>query len=666
VSAPLLEVEDLGVRFATAEGELRAVEGLSFRLERGEVLGLVGESGCGKSAAALALLDLVAPPGRRSGGRIRLAGADLVAGGPRAFRAARGRRMAMVFQDPMTSLNPYLRVEEQLAEAALLRGGSRREARRRAAALLERVGIAEVARCLRGWPHQLSGGQRQRVMIAMALLGEPELLVADEPTTALDVTTQAQLLALLRELQRERGLAVLFITHDLAVAAGLCDRVAVMYAGRLVEEAPAADLFARPTHPYTAALLACAPRLDGPRGGRLTRIEGLPPRLREAPGSCTFAPRCPRVRAACWEREPALEASGGRLRRCVVPASEFGAAGPAGEGDGLASASPSAPSRAPALLSVRAVRAAYGAVQALDGVSFELAPGEILALVGESGSGKSTLARVLVGLLPAQAGEARFDGADLLALDGRSWRPFRRRLQLVFQDPGASLDPRMRVAALVAEPLAIHERLPRRRREARVAALLDQVGLAPELAGRWPHQLSGGERQRVGLARALALEPELLLLDEPVSSLDVSVQAQILNLLAALRARRGLAFLLIAHHLGVVRQLADRVAVLFAGRVVEEAPAERLFAEPLHPYTRALLAASPRPEPGRLPEALGAPAGEPVPGAGCAYRTRCPLAVARCAAEAPAPLAHRPGRLVACHRAGEPFRAAQQQGPGRR
>jgi oligopeptide/dipeptide ABC transporter ATP-binding protein len=324
VSAPLLEVEGLEVRFPTPEGELRAVDGLSFAIARGEVLGLVGESGCGKSAAALALLDLVAPPGRRAAGRIVLGGEDVAAAGARAFQRLRGRRIAMVFQDPMTSLNPYLRVGEQLAEAARLRGAGRREALALATSLLERVGIADAARRMDAWPHQLSGGQRQRAMLAMALLGQPELLVADEPTTALDVTTQAQILALLRELQRERGMAVLFITHDLAVAAGLCDRVAVMYAGRLVEEAPAAALFESPAHPYTAALLACAPRVDGPRAARLASIEGLPPRLRAPVRECTFAPRCPHARAACREGEPALVAAGARKRRCAVPEAELG------------------------------------------------------------------------------------------------------------------------------------------------------------------------------------------------------------------------------------------------------------------------------------------------------------------------------------------------------
>jgi len=312
------------------------------------------------------------------------------------------------------------------------------------------------------------------------------------------------------------------------------------------------------------------------------------------------------------------------------------------------------PRRSPPLLEVRDLDVRYGEVRALAGVAFELARGETLALVGESGSGKSTLARTLAGLLPARGGSVRFDGVPLLRLRARAWRPLRRRIQLVFQDPAASLDPRLRVGAIVAEPLAIHRMLPRAARSARVAELLGQVGLVPAFAERWPHQLSGGERQRVGIARALATEPELLLLDEPVSSLDVSVQAQILNLLADLRERKGLAYLLIAHHLGVVRQLADRVAVLFAGRLVEEAPAERLFAAPLHPYTRALLAAAPRAEPGRLPASVPAAAGEAPPAqGGCAYRSRCPLAVARCAEEIPTRMARAPGHAVACHRAGE-------------
>jgi oligopeptide/dipeptide ABC transporter ATP-binding protein len=319
VSAPLLEIEDLSVRFPARDGAVRAVDGVSLALARGEVLGLVGESGCGKSALALALLDLVPPPGARSGGRIVYGGADVTAHGGRALRALRGRRIAMVFQDPMTGLNPYLRVGAQLAETARLRSASAAEARRAAGALLERVGIDDPGRRLDAWPHQLSGGQRQRAMLAMALLGEPELLLTDEPTTALDVTTQAQILLLLRELQRERGLAILFITHDLAVAAGLCDRVAVMYAGRIVEEAPAAALFARPGHPYTEALLGCLPRVDAPLGGRLATIEGLPPRLSAPAAACTFAPRCPRAVPACRAGEPPLAMEGPRRRRCILP-----------------------------------------------------------------------------------------------------------------------------------------------------------------------------------------------------------------------------------------------------------------------------------------------------------------------------------------------------------
>jgi oligopeptide/dipeptide ABC transporter ATP-binding protein len=324
VTGALLEVEDLAVRFPAPGGAVRAVDGVTLALARGEVLGLVGESGCGKSALALALLDLVPPPGARSGGLIRYDGRDVTADGGRALRALRGRRIAMVFQDPMTGLNPYLRVGAQLAETARLCGASPHDARRAAAALLERVGIDEPGRRLDAWPHELSGGQRQRAMLAMALLGEPELLLADEPTTALDVTTQAQILLLLRELQRERGLAILFITHDLAVAAGLCDRVAVMYAGRILEEAPAAALFARPGHPYTEALLGCVPRLDAPLGSRLATIEGLPPRLRAPASECTFAPRCPRAVPACRAAEPPLAAEGARRRRCILPLEALG------------------------------------------------------------------------------------------------------------------------------------------------------------------------------------------------------------------------------------------------------------------------------------------------------------------------------------------------------
>ena len=591
----LLEVDDLRVAFAAETGTVRAVDGVSFTVAPGEVLGVLGASGCGKSVTGLSLLGLVPEPGRVTGGRIVFAGEDLRCAGEARLRAVRGDRIAMIFQDPMTSLNPYLRVGEQLAEVLEAhRRTPRREAWRRAAEALEQVGIASPGERVHAYPHQLSGGMRQRVMIAMALLCDPALIIADEPTTALDVTVQAQILAIFRERRASSGASLLLITHDLGVLAGLADRVVVMDAGRIVEEAPVAALFAAPRHPSTQGLLRATLRLDDP----LERAPMSEPLLDVRDLAVHFP-----VRRGLWGRQT-------------------------------------------------------GTVRAVEGVSFTVAEGETLGLVGESGCGKSTTARAVLRLLPVTRGSVRLGGRDFLALEGSALRRARREVQMIFQDPYASLDPRRTVAESVAEPLRIH-RLARSAREAapEVARLLDRVGLEPGHAGRYPHELSGGQRQRVGIARAIALGPRLLFADEPVSALDVSVRAQIVELLATLQREQGIACVFVAHDLAVVRRLSRRVAVMYLGRIVELAPVGDLFDAPLHPYTRALLAAVPVPDPAieRTRKRLvlaGEPPSPEAPPPGCAFHPRCPEAVARCRVEAPALEERAQGRWVACHLAG--------------
>jgi peptide/nickel transport system ATP-binding protein len=606
--SPLLEIRGLEVAFPRAEGGwLPVVRGASLSVGRGEIVGLVGESGSGKTLTALSVLRLVPPPARISG-QVWLDGrGDLLALPERELRRVRGGRIGFIFQEPMSALNPVYTIGFQIAEAVRAHQRiPRRAAREEAMRLLDRVALPDARRLLDDHPHHLSGGQRQRVGIAMALAAGPDLLLADEPTTALDVTIQAQILELLEGLRADLGVSVLLITHDLGIVAERCDRVAVMYQGEVVETAEVEELFRAPGHAYTRTLLASLPV----PGGKL----------------------------------PSPGGQGGDGR------------GAGGEG----------------LLSARSItklfpvrRGLFGArrgvVRAVDQVDLEIRRGECLALVGESGSGKTTLGRCLIRLVEPTSGSVLFEGEDLLALGSRELRARRRRFQMVFQDPWGSLDPRQRVGSIVAEPLEVHTRLGREERESRVAALLTSVGLDPMLAGRWPHELSGGQRQRVGIARALAAEPDLLIADEPVSALDVTVRAQILDLLADLRSRLGLSLLFVSHDLGAVARLADRVAVLYLGKLVELAAVEDLFQRPLHPYTVSLLSAVPVAEPGRRGERSGRIllTGEPpsplAPPAGCPFHPRCPIARARCAVEVP-PLVPRetmPEQPVACFYPGE-------------
>ncbi|WP_405851471.1 ABC transporter ATP-binding protein [Streptomyces sp. NBC_00090] len=642
---PLLEVQGLDVEFTTPDGgSLHAVRDVSFTLRRGETLAVVGESGSGKSTTALALLRMLPGTGRISGGSVRLDGQDLATADESELRAVRGARIGMVFQDPMTALNPVLTVGRHLDEVlrahdgrttAASRGEStvrrdeaprgdstvRREeaprpdgtvrrdkaprrgkaARRaRAVELLRLVGIPDAERRLDDHPHQFSGGQRQRVLIAMALAGEPDILLADEPTTALDATVQDQILTLLGELTRTTGTALVLITHNMGVVARACDRVLVMYGGTVVEDGPTAEVLSRPRHPYTAGLLAAVPRLSAPSGTRLTGIPGTPPDLSLPLVGCAFAARCALVEDRCRTGAPPLTAVTDTVRAACLPAAERTEPLPP----------PPPPVRIDRPAPGAVVLAAEGIVKtyrgrgargrrltALDGVSLTLAAGETLGVVGESGSGKSTLARVLAHADPADDGRILLDGRDITRPGRAELHSVRRRVQMVFQDPYASLNPRMTVGEIVAEPLRAFGIGTPGERAGRVAELLRLVGLDPAAADRHPRSFSGGQRQRVGIARALAPEPTVLICDEPVSALDVSVQAQIVGLLTDLQRDLGLALVFIAHDLAVVRQVSHRIAVMHEGRIVETGGADELCENPRDPYTRALLAAAPEPVP---------------------------------------------------------------------
>ena len=606
----MLDLGRVDVQLETETGPVGVIDGLSLAVGRGETVALVGESGCGKSLTALAVLRLLPDVGRVAGGAIRLDGDDLLDLPESRMRAVRGGRVAMIFQEPATSLNPVMRLGDQVVEAVeahtALRGAA---ARAKALEWLKRVGLPEPERRFDDHAFRLSGGQKQRVMIALALAGEPDILIADEPTTALDVTIQGQILALLRELQRERGLGLLLITHDLAVVAGMAQRVALMYAGQIVELADAAAFFAAPRHPYARRLLQALPGAV-PRGATLAAIPGSVPAPGRHFGGCRFAERCDLVQPRCSAAPPPLrELGGGRWLRCVLDA-----AAPDDPVDAAAvvqadPAAVGAARHASVLLEVEQLRVAFpvrgGLLQrvraehvAVDGVSFRLDAGRTLALVGESGCGKTTIGKALLQLLRGRArieGHARWQGRDLFALQGEGLLQARRALQIVFQDPYASLDPRQRVGEALEEGLlALRPELDATARRQRVEGLIERVGLRRDALRRFPHEFSGGQRQRLAIARALAVEPSVLVCDEPTSALDVSVQAQILNLLRELQRELGLAYLFITHNLGVVEHLADAVAVMRAGRFVESGPAEAVLGAPREAYTRELLAAVPR------------------------------------------------------------------------
>ena len=710
MSPPLLEVRDLRTWLHTDAGVVRAVDGVSFSVRQGETFALVGESGCGKSMTALSLMRLLPEAGHIVGGQVLLAGCDVLSLPEAAMRRLRGERMAMIFQEPGTSLNPVLTVGAQIVEVLAQHAGLRgARARSRALELLQEVGIADAERRLDAYPFQLSGGMKQRVMIAVALACRPGLLIADEPTTALDVTIQAQVLDLLRRLQRDAGMALLLITHDLGVVAEMAHRVAVMYAGEVVEAASREQFFASPAHPYSRKLFEALPGA-GRRDRPLAVIPGAVPRLDRAFVGCRFAARCERAMHVCRESAPPLvELSGERTVRCHLYGMQGGheALGTRYATDGsshaarattdqaldvgsaelrssetVVSSTAAAISstsgielsvvytswvtensrlepRASSLLQVEDLKVHFpickgvlkrvvGQVRAVDGVSVNIPSHQTLALVGESGCGKTTVGKGLLHLLPLSGGRVLFEGEDLAALSPARLRARRKDIQIIFQDPYASLNPRMRVLEIVEEGMqALGIGATAHERHARVDALLDQVGLSPDMKLRYPHEFSGGQRQRIAIARALAVEPKLIVCDEPTSALDVSVQAQILNLLKDLQTRLGLAYLFITHNISVVEFLAHEVAVMYLGRIVETGSMEEVVRNPRHPYTRALLSAVPSIDPAGRREIIRVQGELPSPSnppAGCHFHPRCAQAMPQCREDYP-----RDARISATH-----------------
>ncbi len=612
MSDPLLEVENLSVSFPTDSGDLSAVRGLSYHVAPREVVAMVGESGSGKSAAAMAVIGLL-PPYAAVSGSVRLSGTELLGMSDADLSKIRGARIGTVFQDPMSALTPVYTVGDQIAEAITVHHHevSKADARRRAVELMDLVGIAQAQTRARSFPHELSGGERQRVVIAIAIANDPDLIICDEPTTALDVTVQAQILEVLKTARDVTGAAVLIITHDLGVVAEFADRALVMYAGRAVETAGVRELYADRRMPYTAGLLGSVPRLDAPRGERLVPIPGAPPSLVTLPAGCPFAPRCPLALEQCRQSEPALTpVAPGHAAACIRTDQVTGRS--AAEIYGVAIEPPTVDddSESEPVVRVRDLsktfpltkgvvfRRQIGEVRAVDGISFEVPRGRTLGIVGESGSGKSTTLHEILEMRAPQSGSIEILGEDVATLSAGRRRELRRDLQVVFQDPAAALDPRLPVFELLAEPLAANG-FGKSDTDTRVAELLEIVGLARADASRYPGEFSGGQKQRIGIARALALQPKILALDEPVSALDVSIQAGIINLLLDLQHAFDLTYLFVSHDLSVVKHLAHRVAVMQHGKIVEYGEAGEVFANPRHAYTRALLAAIPQPDPKR-------------------------------------------------------------------
>ncbi len=658
----LLEVENLSVRFALPGTTVHAVNDVSFSVTEGETLAIVGESGSGKSVSMLAIMGLVSSPPARLSGSIRFQGNEILGLGSRRINKLRGREMAMVFQEPMSSLNPVHRVGKQIGESLRIHHGLRRgEARRRAISLLERVGIPSPSSRADSYPHEFSGGMRQRAMIAMALACDPKLLIADEPTTALDVTVQAQIVDLVSELQDEYRLAVVWVSHDLGVVAEIADRVAVMYGGRLLETGAAEHVYASSRHPYTLGLLRSIPHLDRPAVVRLPEVPGVPIRVAEKLTRCPFDERCPMSADECDTVLPELEETGtaNHLSACLHHHRIGSAEALFPEGPPLSESVMDA-NDGELLVAVHDLKVYFGGsggirrenapIRALDGVSLEVRKGQTLGVVGESGCGKTTLGRALVGLVSPSAGEVLIKGKPL---DHRSGR-HRRVVQMIFQDPFSAMNPGLRAGDVIAEPIRIHKLVPKDAIEARVAELMEQVGLPTEGRRRYPHEFSGGQRQRIAIARALAARPEVVVCDEPVSALDVSVQAQVVNLLTDISTSTGMAIVFISHDLAVVRHISTEVAVMYLGEVVERASRDQLYDNPQHPYTKALLAAVPRPQPGgeraervRLLGELPSPADPPH---GCRFHTRCPVAVeGLCSSVKPSLSEATPGHWVSCH-----------------
>lgn len=660
----LLEVQDLSVTLKLAEGEMTAVRDVSFSVNRGETLGIVGESGSGKSVSSMAIMGLLPKGTRTEATTLRFGDTDLLAASEDQMANLRGNKIAMIFQEPMTSLNPVYTIGRQMTELMQLhKGVSGGEARKRAVELLEKVGITAAESRLSQYPHQLSGGLRQRVMIAMMLMNDPELIIADEPTTALDVTIQAQILNLLKDLQKELNIGLIIISHDMGVVARVSDKIAVMYAGQVIETGAVAEVLSAPVHPYTQGLLESIP-VPGQiePGGELGSIPGLVPSLKTNFSGCRFANRCTRAHEACQQGAVALQsASDSQAYRCVLPLADLRdgtsslaerKTGDDSYGSGIDMGSKPLLSAKAAVCTFKVKQGMFSAakpLRAVDNISLDLRKGEVVAVVGESGCGKSTLARMLLGLQDPTAGKITLEGKDIAQLSNMEKS---RKLQSIFQDPYSSLNPRRTIGEIIRRPLKLHGVGSLAEQQGKVEAIMERVGLPRNFYHNYPNQFSGGQRQRVAIARALILNPEIVVCDEPTSALDVSVQAQILNLLLELRAELGLTYLLITHDMAVVEHIATRVVVMYLGRVVEVSDTRTLFADPKHPYTRALLKSVLTPEPdARVPNVdLGTAYPNPInPPSGCTFHPRCEFASDICKAKVPLLEALSPTHESACH-----------------
>ena len=669
MNTPLLQIKDLHTDIEIRSGVVRALSGVDLHVNPGETLGIVGESGSGKTMTALSLMGLLPQGGKVSSGSIILDGQDLTKMPLHLKRKMRGTKVGMIFQDPLTSLNPTMKIGLQVCEPLRVHEKlSKRAALARAIEILKRVGMPRPEVVINNYPHQLSGGMRQRVMIAMALVCKPRILIADEPTTALDVTTQMQILDLIDELRDEYKMGVILITHDLGVVAGHTDRVAVMYAGRIVETAPTKTLFTEPKHRYTSSLMAALPERALAAGTKLFSIPGAPPSLTNLPKGCRFAARCLWATDECRADYPPLSGDENHTFSCFHPVQE-GDESPAvlqammdsGKAEDAVDATGQISHEV--LLDVKEASREYessgsgffkrdkGIVSAVDRVSISVKKGETYGLVGESGCGKSTVGRLIAGLERPSGGAIELDGRDLATLKGRDAVRIHRDVQMMFQDSYAAMDPRMRIDQILAEPMSIQRTGDAQQIAERIMEILEQVGLTEEILDRYPHEFSGGQLQRIGFARSLTLAPDLIVADEPVSALDVSVQAQVLNLMKDLQAELGLSYLFISHDLAVVQYMADRIGVMYLGRIVEEGPAKEVVENPKHPYTKALIDSIPVPDPefshdDQAIKLTGEPPSAVNPPKGCRFRPRCPFAGEECKMQ---PLLTEETHRVACH-----------------